>query len=388
MKYSFKRFLLCWAATVGGALLLIAALNLAVDPLCIYRLPVSASLDAFKDQRSRRVAQAEDLRAADPTLLLLGSSRLGEGVRADHPAFAGQRVFKLALFGTNMEECADAFDYAIDHKPHIHQAIFLIDFMMFSERAQGAPDFVHPRFDPSCSVPEYYLKGLLGCYATRESLLTLDYRLRGQLPLKTIDQFAAELGNRSLMRKTMARACGTDGVYRDFAYGGRTLSLFTHILHACREHRIDLKLAISPAHVVDLECIRAQGLWPTYERWERDLVRIVGQESPAGHPFALWDFTGFDGPTAEPIPPLADRSHRMTWYYENSHFTPALGDAMIDRMFDSPQPPGITGSFGVNLAAANLPLHLADLRRQRETYVRQYPAELAFVLESTNPAPP
>lgn len=385
MNRSFKKFLLAWSITAATLLLAIALTNLLVDPLRVYRWSFSSRLDPFKSQRDRRVALAEDLRQADPTLLLLGSSRVGEGIPASHPAFAHQRVFKLALFGTNIDECSAAFDYAILHKKQIRQVVFFLDFMMFSERAQGAPDFVHSRFSPSFSPAEYSLECLLGGYATRESLATLENWHARKDPLKTIGQYARELGNRRLIRQTLARSCGADGVYRGFAYGGVTLDRLRHIIHTCRQRHIDLVLVINPVHAVDLECICDQGLWPTYQRWERDLVQINLQETPAGErPCSLWDFSSFTGIEAEPIPPLADCSHPMRWYFENSHFTPALGDLLLCRIYNLPDPTGRASELGVELAPSNLSSHLAQLDSQRAAFGREFPSELAFVRESIN----
>ena len=91
--------------------------------------------------------------------------------------------------------------------------------------------------------------------------------------------------------------------------------------------------------------------------------------------FHLWDFTGYAGPPAEPIPPAGDVTNRMRFYFENSHCTTVLGGFMLDAMFGVPA----TNQFGVILDRANLDAHLARIREDRDGYARTNAAEMQWV---------
>jgi hypothetical protein len=64
----------------------------------------------------------------------------------------------------------------------------------------------------------------------------------------------------------------------------------------------------------------------------------------------------------------------MKFYFENSHYTPAMGAFILDRMFL-----GATNEFGAVLTTANIEEHLQRIREQREKWARHHPAEVQWV---------
>ena len=89
---------------------------------------------------------------------------------------------------------------------------------------------------------------------------------------------------------------------------------------------------------------------------------------------ALWDFTGYWGPTMEEVPPPGDTTTRMKYYFENSHYTPAMGALMLDHMFGD-----ATKEFGARIGPANLEAHLQRIRQQRESYAAGHAEEIRQV---------
>jgi hypothetical protein len=65
----------------------------------------------------------------------------------------------------------------------------------------------------------------------------------------------------------------------------------------------------------------------------------------------------------------------MEYYYENSHFTPALGSLMLEAMYGTPG----TNDFGVKLNRSNLAAHLAGILQDRAAYARTNAAEIQWV---------
>jgi hypothetical protein len=66
----------------------------------------------------------------------------------------------------------------------------------------------------------------------------------------------------------------------------------------------------------------------------------------------------------------------MKYYFEHSHYSPALGGLMLDRMFC-----GASGDFGERITALNVEPHLERVRRDREVYAAANSADVAWVRE-------
>jgi hypothetical protein len=88
----------------------------------------------------------------------------------------------------------------------------------------------------------------------------------------------------------------------------------------------------------------------------------------------VWDFSGYWAATTEAVPAAGDTSTRMTYYFESSHYTPALGQRMLDRMFLQD-----TNEFGARIWAGNVETHLQAIQQQRERYAREHPSEVQWV---------
>ena len=76
---------------------------------------------------------------------------------------------------------------------------------------------------------------------------------------------------------------------------------------------------------------------------------------------ALWDFSGINPCTAEPVPADADTVTNMRWYRESSHFRRALGDRVFDRVFARADD-GACPGLGSQLAPPTLDATLAEQR--------------------------
>ena len=116
------------------------------------------------------------------------------------------------------------------------------------------------------------------------------------------------------------------------------------------------------------------------------MVRINGEEAArAGrNPFPLWDFSGYNAITTETVPREGDLQTRMRWYSDSSHYVPALGRVILDKIFVQPvsasnMVSGIPDDFGVLLTPATLDTQLAAIRRGHDEYRATHPADVAEI---------
>jgi hypothetical protein len=159
------------------------------------------------------------------------------------------------------------------------------------------------------------------------------------------------------------------------------MASFRALLRDARREGIALRIFISPVHARYLEWYRRVGWWPLFEAWKRELVATIDAEGEPvrGRPAAvLWDFSGFHPPAMEVVPRLGDLAARMRWYRDTSHYSPALGDLVLDRILaragtELPSWPATP------MSAATIDGNLALIRAGAAEYARQEPGETANV---------
>jgi len=160
-----------------------------------------------------------------------------------------------------------------------------------------------------------------------------------------------------------------------------SLDYIREIVWFCREHSIDLRIFITPAHAHQLEIAALLGGWPAIERGKRDLVNLLAQdaESHATRPFTLYDFCGYSSVTTEEVPPAGSEAE-MKYYWDSSHFKQEVGDWIVDRLFgtaskDRPVP----DDFGVLLTRATIDATLQKVRVDQAVYRHEHPADVAGI---------
>jgi hypothetical protein len=370
-----KRYCTVTLLIAGVTLAVVAGFNLLVDP---FRAYPRVHLNAFEPLRGsifNRVARAELVRHGDWDMMIFGTSRPKAGMPAQHPSLASNHVCNLSVDAARMSEAAAMFDYARARNP-LRRVVLCLDFALSRESLIDPSDFAESRFNPKLSLFDYHCKNLLGGNATDRSFeFLLDYVRQRFPPAGERNGFHV----RALKPGASQRAL-FEKVARSLAYSyaaQRTstneMTAFRRMLAACREGNIEVTPAINPVHALDLELLRAGDNWERFEEWKREVVRIVAEEWPAGR-VAVWDFTGYWPPTSEEVPPAGDTSTRMKYYFENSHYTPAMGGLMLDRMFGD-----ATNEFGAKISGANIEAHLERIRQQRESYVREHADDVQWV---------
>jgi hypothetical protein len=371
-----KRFVKIWLLATLAALAGIAAFNVLVDPRGAYPALHLRSFEPFRYLSYDRVHKAEMARRGGWETIILGSSRSRAGLPAAHPLLLNNQTCNLSLDGARFEELVMAFNYARQHNP-LKRVILCVDLYMFTSGDRWILDFPESRFNPGFERFPYHCKLLFGRVATSEAWTAFCRRLQGYAPpLQAQRGFLAAgmspgRSHRDLFNKVLHQM---GAVYRQQTLDPSRLELFRELVRICRDRHLDLQVAILPVHAMDIELLYASGRWPEFEKWKSGMVKVLAEEGVEDK-VALWDFTGYSGPTAEPVPPAGDCTTRMKYYYENSHFTPELGGLMLDAMFSAPG----TNQFGVKLSSTNLTAHLARILQDRASYVRTNAAEIQWV---------
>ncbi|MEI8040023.1 MAG: hypothetical protein WCL11_01360 [Verrucomicrobiota bacterium] len=376
MRADYKRFTGFWLLLTALGLAGLAGFNVLVDPAGAFPACHLKMFEPLRYLDSDRTAKAEMARRGDWQTIILGSSRSQIGFPARHPVLAHSHSCNLGLAAARFPEVVAAFDYAQQLNP-LKQVILCLDLYMFCEGPRWIEDFAESRFNPDFDRFQYYCKQLIGRTATDRAWETARRKLRHYQPAvqETFGFYHFELGSGFSQRKLFERGVRARATaYPDLKADPSLLTPLRHVVQVCRDQRIDLRIAIVPPHALDVEVLHSGQGWPQFEQWKTDLVALLAEEGVEGK-IGLWDFTGYAGPPSEAVPAANDMTNRMSFYLENSHFTPRVGGLILDTLFGS----GGTNAFGARLDRASLKPHLARILEDRAAYVRTNATEIAWV---------
>lgn len=374
----------------------IGTFNAMVDPFGLFGTGPVAGFNQLKPVLGShaRMAKAFSIRLVQPHGIILGSSRAEVGLDPEHPGWNEQSlpVYNLALSSARIDEVRDYLLHAQAHGP-LREVVLSLDFFMFNANWRNEADFDTGRL----SSPEHFLfdtgwlQDLIKALFSLDGLKASIDTIKAQNKPETTSSYAN--GARDTRRKwtaiqfmgghrqvflsnTRYELTHADGwplfsIY-DNTDSGSPLDTVNEISKFCQQYNINLRVFISPVHVLKQEVIWQLGLGPEYKRWKRDLVDVLSSSGTG-----LWDFSSYNSITMEPFPPLGDDKTQMKYFWEGSHYRKNVGDLILDRLFSSQKPVEITpDGFGVLLDPGNIDAHLLATSQAREQYISTHQQDI------------
>ena len=391
-----RKFLIYFIIFSSATALGLAAINWKVDPYAIFQTRGGLAKGEVSPllTLNERVFKTVLLARENPAAIILGTSRADIGMDPDHPALGGKRAANLATFGQPIAESRQLLALAASGGG-LKTAVVGLDFFAFNALFPYPSDFDTENFAES--------RPLQLAFSVTTSLDSWKYRKRARRAAGDCclsngarypnrpDQFVGHYRSHFMSSERMyllEKYLPSPGCA--FSFAGRkhasTLDELRAMMALAHAKNIALKLFVSPSHARQWEVVASAGLWAQWQQWKRELVRINGEEAArAGrNPFPLWDFSGYNAITTEAVPREGDLQTRMRWYSDSSHYVPALGRVILDKMFAQPVSASniassIPDDFGVLLTPATLETQLAAIRRGRDEYRVTHPADVAEI---------
>jgi len=367
-RYQF--FNLTFLITVGIALLGTGAMNIAIDPFGVFHIPKIQGFSQDKPGKKDddRLFKTSDIIYIQPKTIIMGSSRVRQGIDPVHPALFNKPSYNLGLNGINAYEQLRYLRHAIANQKDLKVVVLEVDLFMFNGALKTQAAFDGNRLEKnhltlkdiidttlSWNAIQASSQTLVHSFEDRNNPATANYGDQGFLPYRNINK-----------KETQARFKASINQYLEFhnkyQLSEQFIENFKQLVELCREKNIELKVFISPAHATQSEVIRLTGQGQTYETWKRQIVNII----------PVWDFSGFNSVTTAKI------DNKMDKYSDNSHFMPFIGGFILDRLF-SYQTDKIPQDFGVWLTPNNIEAHLQKTRRDREKWAIDHPDEVDLV---------
>lgn len=359
---------------LGAALmpvLTVGMFNIIVDPYDVFNTPNFLGINHSKPRKdnSDRLFKATDIIRIKPVTILIGSSRTKQGLDPNHPGLKNEQpAYNLALNGINLYELRRYLEHAIANQRKLDLVILGLDFFMFNTFVENQPTFSEKRLEKQ----QIFLDDFINVTFSSDALLAsqetivdsqinppdnIGYGDNGFMPYRNPDP-----------EKTQWRFESNIKVYYQFngkyQLSTQFLDELKKVVELCQKYQIKLIPFISPSHATQWEAIRATGEWSTFEEWKRKVVKTT----------PVFDFSGYNSITTEPI------HNDMENYTDNSHYTPKVGDLILNRILDY-QEADVPNDFGILINPENIESHLEKIRKDREVWAKNNPDEVKLVKE-------
>ncbi|NER02756.1 MAG: hypothetical protein F6K17_09045 [Okeania sp. SIO3C4] len=335
-----------------------------------------------------RKVKSLDIKQGNYEILLLGTSRVQNGLNPRSKVFGSKKAYNAGLASAGIYEVHQIIDFAQTRKNSRLKTVILgLDFFSFNKKINVSGDFKESRFANKnvfiTSIPD-----LLSLQILQSSIDTLKFNYRGNKAnyydnLGTRNRELPNLNHRKLFRQILSQNMIYQSLYAGFELSDERLKYFNNLIEYCYKHNIELYLFISPVHAKQLETIRLMGLNPQFEDWKGDLVRIIAEQSRKNQdklPINLWDFSGYNTITMETVPPL-DSENQMKYFIESSHYKKIVGEKILVKILNLPKDDKdeYPQDFGVLINQDNIETHLTKIRNDSKIYQKNFPEEIVGI---------
>jgi hypothetical protein len=387
-----------------------AIFDALIDP---YDVLGSARVSGFnlvkpEAENHARLTKPYQIARLRPRAVIVGTSRAEIGLDPENPSWpqTALPVYNFGLPGANLATVDRELKVA-GSTGRLELAIILLDFENFLS-ADAAPDLT-PDEDERMAVGDgsqptapSTIRHLEDAFLTtltlpalEDSVLTVlrqqgrystDITPAGRWTEAAFEQAAASDGYHELFAQKDAdyarRNARAAKFLADRADATPGIEIVRQMLDYCSKRGIRPILVIPPYHADLLEMFDRVGLWDRFENWKIDLVKAVSGSSKSGGMIPqLWDFSGYDRFSTEPVPEQGDRKTIVRWFWEPGHFKRVLGDMLLRRVLDNGPP-----DFGTELSPAIIGEELLKIRVARESYRNTRASQIARVNEMVNRA--
>lgn len=402
----FRHYVMLLCGVCGAVLAAVSTLNYQIDPYLTHQWD-SPLLQRLRPVREKLSAWGKTYALArlKPAVLYLGNSRTELGLPTAAAPFDRKTVFNAALAGASVGDAITMARHAA-RVSRLATVVWGIDAPSFS-MVTGSTEL----------EPELVADGPF--FFARRALLDLKRALTVDMTSDSLRLLTGSFGAVCLSSLALHGqrddACIVDRIdgwggttkameprLREFGRGdGPTAAAMTafeaSVTALCRAGT-RVRLYINPTHALTMEALYWRQKWAAMEQWQRDLAALGAARRAAGCDLRVYDFSGYNSVTTEPIPLVSGR-REMAYYWEASHYRATVGQMVLQRMFgaearsDSDSdtdaeadveaeveaPVALPDDFGVELDGAMLEPHLARLRGARARYQREHAEEAAFV---------
>jgi hypothetical protein len=399
---SVVSYLKVFLLTILAGIALTATINYVVNPFDIYQ---SISISHFNRDKTQlknreRLWKPYIERKIKPEVIILGNSRSERGLDPEHPALLkiSKKVYNLSAPGLSMYEALKLLQISA-YNGKINTVILGIDLMNFT-RSQIRDSRLDQRLAINSNFTKYIgysiddilesllsIHALIASYKTviqQNEYLKITHKPNGLAMFNEGDKIIRIRGHFNYFLEkdqlyAQVRLNHGANTFNNPFSESPALEYFRLFVDSCYKSDINLYIFIQPVHAHIQEIFRLKGIWPIYRTFEKQLVKIVANESHLHKkpPFPLWDFSGYNSVTTEDIPQEGDLITHMRWWWGGAHYKKKLGNLILDRIFHYHDLRNtIPDDFGFLITEDNFEQDLNKIRTEQERYHQTHVVEV------------
>lgn len=370
---------------------LVAGFNALVDPYGLWEITRVDTLNRYKSDFTdgMQVSKPHAQKRRRAKVLLLGSSRVGEGLSCD--MLAERDCYNAALPGGSIYEALRLLQQAGDSTRLVYLGL---DFEAAVKGIETPPGFSERRFVTTRDQhwnPLYLPQGardyfslLLAVDTSASSLHTVWQQTPAHMPI--ISRSLAEDGSWDLRPRREQDsepeyARQQARVYRFIQGYSRNIleqalssspeevrqrmdqyfSLLQQLAARAEKAGIKLQIFVNPSHAYFYTALVESGATEHFLAWLTRLQQL--QASGVLGPTPVWNFSGINQFSLSTLP----GQQRNPWFNDPIHYSRQLGALMLKRMQQSCEAE-LADSFGECLHSAGLKGYTAGFRQQVKAY--------------------
>ncbi|NES70211.1 MAG: hypothetical protein F6K24_35850, partial [Okeania sp. SIO2D1] len=231
---AYSNFLKIFGAVVLSQLTVVFTINLLVDPYKIYRI---INIEYFNQEKpliekqGMRKVKSLDIEQGNYEILLLGTSRVQNGLNPRSQVFGSQKTYNVGLPLAGIYELHQIIDFARTRKNSRLKTVILgLDFFSFNKKVTVSGDFKESRF-ANKNVFISSISDLLSIQTLQSSIDTLKFNYRGNKAnyydnLGTRNKELPNLKHRELFRRTLSQYIIYQSFYAGFESSNERLEDF------------------------------------------------------------------------------------------------------------------------------------------------------------------
>lgn len=349
-------YLLRLAATAMLCTLLIAGFQWLMDPYALFGMPLIARVNDNKPALGNQEAEFKRALAerAKFETALIGNSRVNLGFAA-RPGFVN-----LGSGGQDIDESWDLLRLSL-RSASIQQALLFLDL----SQAYPVPADAAPIEKPQPRGLGYISRYIFSLATLLDSGATLLQSLIGpsgceSTPFDLATGVACRTDNAAddVTKKVLEEEKTMCDVYKHIDPQWKSpmpLKFLQGIIRDANQAQVRLKFVIAPVHVRHLALIGLVGRWESFRRFVEDVVR-AGAEGRV----EVWDFSLANDLTVADFP--------NAYFYESTHFKPALGEIVIGDVLEETRP----ARLGKKLTLENFQSHLSAVEARAKEWLSNH----------------
>lgn len=328
--------------SIALSLSFIIIFNFTIDPYSVFNFIKIDGINVVKNNTKESMTKFYTAKIANPTVLLIGTSR----TEAIDPAFLdiyypNERIYNLAIPGSGVVTHKRNIEYFIKHH-NIKAIVYGLDFFAFNP--YNNQDILAKRYEDN--YRDDYIDAILSLKTLTKSIKTVYDNIRGINPKRDysngwvtnehqyikIDKSGGRYILDNFEKMLNVYATSKDfynyNPFKESSSVEPALQDLKYIINLCEEHRVELKLFISPISVRLRELIGIKGLNATYSYWKNELSQHE----------VIYDFSGYNSITSD-----------INNYFDASHYQPKVAHFIFAKMFHNKKIE-VPDDFGVLLS--------------------------------------